>query len=377
MLPILVFALFMMIVGNSPKNLNIAVINSDVIATDYCANSLNRSENLCNLTSLSCKFLAHLKDGMTHISYENISQAIIDTKKGRNTAIFSFNKNFSSSFTSFFFNELDDSDENIMDESQIEITMDQTNYIITSYLKFKIADAYKKFVLDLNKECNVTNEKLGQSPLNFLTPIYGEFDFNFKFFMFPPLIIVILFHTSATLSAFIFLEDRISGCWNRILLSGVNIAEVILSHVIIQSFVLMIHHAQALFVILIYFEGLNAYQISVISLILIITQYSGLFIGLCIACLERTLMKSQFALSGLSVIMLYMSGIIWPIEGMTKMLQFLAKFSPFTHSATSMKNVIMGRVNISGFDVTVPVIWMIISIIAVTVILTKRKFNSY
>lgn len=380
LLPIVALSMFLIAVGSYPEQVNLAIINNDITAAESCSDlHKTTTEDFCNLGSVSCKFLAELTSGFSLKFYGNISEALKDAKRGKATAIISFNANFSESYSKILLQSSDDIDDSTIDESQIEITMDQTNYVIVSYFKYTIANAYKRFARELGKECNVTNEKLGQSPLVFQTPIFGKFDLDVKPSMIFALIIILLFFTAASLSSFLFLDDRISGCWNRVLLCGVDIVEILAAHIAVQSIVLLVHLAEALLIFVVYFDGLNAQQLLTITFIIIVLQYCGLFVGIGISCITNTIMKSQLALNAMANTMLFISGIMWPTEGMTKILQIFTNLTPFTLSAISMKNVVTKNGHFYHHSTLVGIfvsfIWIVLAILAVMVILKRKKFH--
>lgn len=369
-LPIFIFTLFMLTVGNAPKNLGIAVVNNEI-------NS--KMAHQCNKSLLSCKLLSQLDSKeVTQIFYENISQAIESTKTGKTIAIIQFDADFSKSFTNFYLHS--DQDDDVIEKSQIEVRLDQSNYFYTNHLKHTILKAYKSFTIDFAMKYNELNGKLGQSALQFLDPIYGKDGLDFKYAMFPPLMITFLFYTAATVSSSIFIEERLSGSWNRILLNGVHLIEVIVAHSAIQTIIFLVHLAQTLLILFIYYDGLKAHQVFNIVVIIVISQYCGFFVGICIACIMNSVIKSQYAVNGLCSSMVYLNGTMWPIEGMHKVFQYLSFSTPFSLSSISVKNIIFKDYEINKFSqiigIAVPLIWMMISTLLVVIVLRIRKFNN-
>lgn len=358
----------MLTVGNTPRNLGVAVVNNEINL---------KMAHQCDKSLISCKLLSQLDPKeITQIFYKNISQALESAKTGKTIAIIHFEANFSESFTNFYLHS--DEDDNVIEKSQIEIRLDQSNYFYMNHLKHTIFKAYKSLTIDLGMEW--TKGKLGQSPLQFLDPIYGKDDLDFKYAMFPPLMVTFLFYTAATVSSSIFIEERLSGCWNRILLNGVNLIEVIIAHGAIQTIIYLVHLAQTLLIIFIYYEGLKAQQVLNIVVIIAISQYCGFFVGICIACIMNSVMKSQYAVNGLCSSMVYLNGTMWPIEGMNKVFQYLSFSTPFSLSSISVKNIVFKDYEIYRFSqiigVVVPLIWMMISTLLVVIVLKNRKFNN-
>lgn len=369
-LPLFLFTLFMVTVGKTPENIGIAIVNNEINP---------KVSHQCNESLISCKLLSQFNQKeITQIFYENISQALESIKTGKTIAIIHFHASFSESFINFFLHSEEDDD--VIEKSQVDVRLDQSNYFYTYHLKHTILKAYKNFAIDLGTEFNVTNGKLGQSPIQFLDPIYGKDGLDFKYAMFPPLMITFLFYTAASVSSSIFIEERLSGCWNRILLNGVNLIEVIVAHGVIQLIIILVHLAQTLLIIFIYYEGLKTHQVLNIVVIIVISQCGGFFVGICIACVMNSVMKSQYAVYGLCSSVLYINGTMWPIEAMYKIFQYLSFSTPFSLSSMSIKNVLFKDYDIYRFSqiigIVVPLIWMMISTVLMVIVLKNRKFNN-
>lgn len=308
MLPVVTISIFLIAVGGNPSGLKIAIVNDEIASMEDCRNSSTLKivdERRCELNLISCSFLTELQQ--EKVFFKNFDDAFRDAKMGKIIAIVHFNVNFSKSFESLHFNEIDDFDDKLIDESQIEISMDQTNQQFTLFMNRQLQNAYKNFTMKLMKNCGF-NEKLGLPPVNFLHPIYGDFNSDFKTFMAPPMIIVILFYVAACLNSFIFLDERLSGCWNRILLTGIHTSELVLSHVLIQSIVLLVQLIEILMLLKFNYQGINSEQFMLLTVIFATLQFGGLFCGMFVSCVADNMMKAQFVLTGLAQTMLLLSG---------------------------------------------------------------------
>lgn len=404
-LPLLTVTLFFNAIGGNPKNVNIAIVNEEINSFEKCRHSSIMNildEDRCELNKISCNFLSELDDDdiISQKPYANFQDAHDDAERGKVMAIINFNRNFSRSLGIRLFDLTYDLDDEILiDESQIKVTMDQSNHLMTNFMKKRLYDAYNRFAMNMSVQCGLS-PKLALSPVNFLQPIFGSLDADFKASMAPPLIIVNLFFMASCLISFIFLDDRNSGSWNRVLLSGLTTSEVIASHVIIQTVVLLIQLIQTMAVVLFYFEHLQLEQIIILIAIFVACQYCGLFFGMCVSCISGTIMKTQFALTGLVLMMILITGayctfrfflkfyinfirffigIAWPTEGMVHILRFVTNFTPFTLPSVSIRNVITKSYGFkdlaTSIGIGVPLVWTLLSIVGVVIILKKRKFN--
>lgn len=311
LMPILTLICFLIGIGGYPSHMKLAIINKEIGDAGNCTNFSvmnDIDENLCKLSQVSCKFLSELDDiEFIKVYYSDFRDAFRDAKSGKILAILKFHSNFSQSFGIRMYQSSDDISDETIDSSQIEIFIDQTNHINSNYFKKKVYDAYKSFTTYLAEECGVS-KKQGQSSINFLDPIYGQFNSDFKKGMTPAAVITFLFYFAAVLNAFIIIDDRNSGCWNRMLMCGVGIIEVVVSHIAVQTCVLIVILFNFVIILSFYFSEMNLWQISIFAVVLFMSQLNGLLVGMCIACISGSAMKTQFALSGMLIADTFLSG---------------------------------------------------------------------
>lgn len=310
-LPLITILLFLVAIGGNPKDLKIGIVN-DEIESKRCENSIlkvKRVDKTCQLSEISCSFISELNQSEQMdaiiIYYESLEKALKEARKGNIISILYFHQNFTKSFEGSFLNEIED--DNFIENSQIEVFMDKTNYQLTNFFIHNLFGVYKNFSANVMMLCGYKT-KLGLLPMTFMQPIYGSFNSDFKSFMSPPMIIVIMFYIAACLNAFVFLDERLSGFWNRTLLSGVNVFELILSHFIVQTIVLVIQLFEIFFLTKLIFPLQEYDKMILIILIFNSVQFCGLFFGMCVSCLADNMLKVQFSLTGLAQSMLIISG---------------------------------------------------------------------
>jgi hypothetical protein len=293
-------------VGGNPRDLKIGIVNRE-IGYENCAN-INKpfaklEDDYCHLNKLPCVFLSELNDDVAEkIFYENFEDALVDAKRGEIGTIIRFNENFTKSFETSYLE-----DENAIKYREIEIFMDKSNFVFTNFLTEKIYSAFKNFSMRVMGTCG-HNKKYGLLAMTFEKPIYGAFDSDFRATMFFPWIMVVLFYVASTSSALAFTEERTSGFWNRTLLTGIDIFEFLLSHVIIQLAILAIHILQAVVMTHILLPFHEIQEIFFVALIFSLLHLAGVFFGMAIACLLNTMFKVQFVLTGLVQVIVFICG---------------------------------------------------------------------
>lgn len=77
--------------------------------------------------------------------------------------------------------------------SLINVYLDQTNQQLTYFLQRRLYDIYKKYSESVLTDCGLP-KKLDNIPIQFLKPIYGSYDTDFKHSMVPPFIMLMMFY---------------------------------------------------------------------------------------------------------------------------------------------------------------------------------------
>lgn len=297
--------------GENPIGLRVGIVNDEfkgsISSCDQRRNVVNGS---CDMSFISCRLLTEFNDiDIEQIYYENFNDARQDVKSGKLLTVLHFNSNYSKAYEKVFFTEVDEYDDKLIEQSQVDVHMDQTNHLLSLTLRRHIFDAYQVSTQKLMKSCKLS-EKLGSSPLNFLKPIYGDLKSDFKASIEPSVIVITMFYITACLGGFQFLDDRLSGSWNRVLLTGIGVFEVILSHVVLQFVLLMIQLGEVLVVVKLTFPGINTEGMFLLAAVSISIQFSGLFVGMCLACLMKSVPEVTLALTGMAQTLLIISGMI-------------------------------------------------------------------
>lgn len=121
------------------------------------------------------------------------------------------------------------------------------------------------------------NPSLGQIPIRWEKPIYGEPTPNFTDFAAPGVILTIIFFLSVALTSGAMLIERNEGMLERCLVSGVTGIEILFSHVSTQ-FVIMC--GQTTFVLIFSFSIFGLTLNGDILWVILLTVLTGLC-GMC------------------------------------------------------------------------------------------------
>ncbi|XP_026825690.1 ABC transporter G family member 23-like isoform X2 [Ooceraea biroi] len=247
--PIVQISTFYIGVAKDIKTLEIGVINDDAGNCDYNNNFGNiwyDEEMLtCHFGNLSCKFLHDLGNSIaTQDYYNNISEATVDVKDGKLVGMIHFHQNFSKALErrleAFAFTEESD-----LIATEIQIFLDMADSQVGNYMKKKLFDRFIAIYEDVMKDCRLST-KLANVPIRFEDPIYGTSDPAYADFMAPAYIITLAFVLATIVSTSLIVTDRLEGVWYRSLVQGVQTWEILLSHILCQTIIVIIHTAMIL-----------------------------------------------------------------------------------------------------------------------------------
>lgn len=120
-----------------------------------------------------------------------------------------------------------------------------------------------------------------------------------------------LFMLSISFCCLSVINDRKNGSWNRELLSGVSLFEVIVAHFIV-NIVVMIFQLSSLFFVFKYTMDLpNNGNVIVESLLTILIYISGVIFGLLFSCEIESYFLAVYTSIGLTIGQVILSGSIW------------------------------------------------------------------
>ncbi|XP_026316608.1 ABC transporter G family member 23 isoform X1 [Hyposmocoma kahamanoa] len=347
-LPVMQVILFCMAIGRDPVGLKLAIVNNDVTILDgYCP--YNQS---CSMKNLSCRYLDHLRNNsIIKEYYADLTSALNAVKEGDAWGALYFNENYTDSL----FARLalaDTADDETIESSEVQVWLDMSNQQIGLMLNRDISFSYRDFAQDLLKSCDY-NPKIGDIPIDFMEPIYGDTNPSFTDFVAPGVILTIVFFLAVALTSSALIVERTEGLLDRSWVAGVSPGEILFSHVVTQFVVMCGQTALVLvFMILVFGVKCNGNVVFVIMLTLM-QGLCGMCFGFVIsaACeLERNAI--QLALGSFYPTLL-LSGVIWPIEGMPWVLRYVSLCLPLTLATTSLRSILT-----RGWPITDPEVYM-------------------
>jgi len=327
--------LFFIAIGPNPRDLNFAIVNSDVGVGPL---------NLGNLIVANLAKDAHIFSLHT---YYDVDNAIQQVKKGKEWGVLYIPTNFTMDLASKFFNP---NDPNIQYQSTLHMYLDMSNYQITILIQQSILESFDATVK--------ANYNISISPVEVDEAVYGSTDVQFKNFLAPGMIALICFAHSIGITAVAFVREKNDGTMDRIYAAGVNSKAIIMGHYLVSNGILIIQTSVLLALVVFVFHVAIAGNIAWVVVILLALGGVGMSLGLVIsgaATIETEAV--QLSLSAYFPALL-LSGVIWPLEAIPSWISWLSYALPTTWAAQALRSIM-----IRGWGITNPQVWQAILII--------------
>ncbi|KAF5281618.1 hypothetical protein FQR65_LT02938 [Abscondita terminalis] len=371
-LPVLSMLVLLMAIGDDFKGLNIAVVNNE--ESTNCRDHQVTQEK-CSFRYLSCRFLSKLEEpGINKNSFDDTHDALIELEKGKVWAVLDIPKNFSNSFRA----RIDygvGATEFDLETSQITVWVDVTNKQIGNSIKLKLMEEMFNLQKSVLNECNYPSEYL--RIFDFKESFFGKEGDKFTTFLVPGILLTVIFFMSITNTVDTIISDRVGGLWDRSTVAGVTSSEIILAHFVTQLVIVFIQVLELM--ILTFFVYKIRYEGSFVEILLILLAggVCGMTYGFFVSIICTNHSRANFFTTGCFYPVILISGVIWPLEGMSKVLQYFAISFPLALPTQSLRNIISKGWNFANFEVSsgfgVQIIWIIIlGVICVCQLKTAR-----
>ncbi|XP_070509144.1 ABC transporter G family member 23-like [Chironomus tepperi] len=327
LLPLIHFYLMCFTIGRPLTGIVLGIFNGENI------DCKSKNLDLKNTQNLSCLFIDAISDEVFHkISFTNFADAFVEAKIGN--VMMEIPSNFSNNFMKARGQKDTQCD--------IKIYSDQTNPLQFQFAKLELTRAYDDFIKNFMARCNCSL-KYYQNQMIFTNEkgIKFEKSINYQLSMIPKLYLVMIIISSSIMLALSVNQYKYEKTWNRILLSGVNVHQLLLTEIIL-SIILAFLHAILTEVILYFHEDSVAIEDygSLIGLV-VLTSLSGCMIGILGAILFDNFIVLSIA--GCSIFYIFIIGCdcISPFESMSKYLQGIMKILPSGVPVRAFQNVIL------------------------------------
>ncbi|XP_013165514.1 PREDICTED: ABC transporter G family member 20 [Papilio xuthus] len=382
-LPVSQMVLFCLAIGHKPVGLPIAVVNYE-LGPNSSASDCHYDPNYCpqdpetyewNLTRFSCQYLDYLSKRQSNLVYYPTKEdAMRAAQRGKARIVLVFASNFSESLQMRVTDPRHADDGTIMN-SAMEAHLDDTDKQVEWMLARELQLAFMATTEHLAEICGLP-QRIMSLPVHFQEPIFGLEDPDFTDFAGPGVILTIIFFLAVALTSGSMLAERNEGILERSLVSGITGTEILFAHVLVQMIVMIIQTAMVLILGFLVFGLTINGPVGWVIVLTLITGLCGMTFGFVVSCICDTERTATYLALGSFLPMMLLCGIIWPVEGMHKILQWISYVLPLTKSTESLRSILQ-----RGWTVTVPtvysgfistVIWIIVYL-TLSILLIKFK----
>ncbi|KAI5703765.1 hypothetical protein M8J75_015855 [Diaphorina citri] len=291
-------------------------------------------------TLLSCVFLSTLKEkpNVFELDYfqdaEKIGNAV---ESGDYSGYFLIYKNYTPHLKRKFQGTM--ADALLAPTSPIYVALDMTDIQRGLLVQEKLAKVQQDIWL---KYRNILSPNT--DPHYFRYPIVLEGDDAFcqpnnVNFVAPGVMIVMTFFLQSGLTSGTIILERSTGLWERNSVLGVTDSEIVLSHLLVMSFFAFFQ--SIISVILVYFlyavpcDG----SLVLVFILVFLQAINGEAFGFLCSVFARSITEVNFINLGLYYPIIHLSGVAWPLSGMSTIIRTIGYMCPLTYAIQAVRNI--------------------------------------
>lgn len=313
-MPLASVLLFHYAIGGPPIGVKLGIVNDEVPDFSDCSNITSlkviTDGRNCILNNLSCRFLNAIHNSTAIlVHYRTMDEAFQDGKKGDLHAVVHFHANFTKSTEHVIREKINSTDDNL-NFRIVNAYVDDYIPLVHHFIKFRLLQAYANFSRELMRDCGYP-EKMLMLPMKFKKSISGGTIAGAKTTMGAALMMLVLFLVSASMSVTSLSIERRAGVWNRQLLSGCKMKEIVTAHLLVQITTMVLLAIEAYFLLYYVFDYEKKGGPAVTFGIAILcgqVGIVGMLFGMCLSCYCESPLISACTLSATTVPLVFMSG---------------------------------------------------------------------
>lgn len=174
------------------------------------------------------------------------------------------------------------------------------------------------------------------------------------------------------------IEERVGGIWARTLVAGGSPLHFLLSHMLEGLLILLIQFIEfAIYTVFVFSSSLSAKAALLLSALLLLSGLTGLFFGLLLSVIMNTTLGSLTIGQFFVYPSAFISGAMWPLQGMPKILQLIGCILPFGLPVSAFRAIYFKNATICDPTVymafVVLAFWVFVLIFLCVVIITKSE----
>ncbi|KAK4876235.1 hypothetical protein RN001_012657 [Aquatica leii] len=311
---------FCLTIGHNPSRVLVAAYNGE---TSNCKENVAHME--CNSTKLGCIFLTYLENSIYKIYHSSEKSAMQSVLQGKAYASIVIKQNYSMSLRDrvkkwIFASSYD------LEQSEISVINDNTNAEVSEYVILYLYKNFQNFLQDYLKSCKL-NKRFMTYPVRIEDAVYGNNEPNFMEYFLPGFIISIL-------------TEKKIGDLERNQVVGVKLSEIVASYCLIELVLLVILIIITLVTIFYLFHATLVGSLEVAFWICFVAGLCGMTYGIFVGSICKTEFTAVFFSVSSLFPLVILSGIIWPLEGMHIIMQWIAHVFPVYTATDALRNIV-------------------------------------
>lgn len=319
-LPAAIMIIFALAVGKPLFGLKLGVVNHDT--QDFGRLFLSSISN----------------DTIVQVYYDDYDTAFQDAKEGLTWGVIYINANFTEAIISRF-THAGLAENDTLEQGAVSVSMDLSNQQVSLVINGELLFGFQRFSKSILERLGI-NPLIGTIPFKFESrQVYGTLTTAFNQFLLPAFILCVTFFMAMGLTALSLIIERQSGCLERMLVTGVQSIELILSQLMAQIIVMLVQIFLMLVVVFAIFRFTCEGSYLLASILAILQGLCGMSLGMVISsfCEEQT---TAIVLSlAIFFISIMLDGILWPLEGMPYFMRYTSLFLPQTYAVEAMRSI--------------------------------------
>lgn len=385
-LPFVQISSFQMATGSDPIDLPIGFVNRELPFYSNCANVSMNVYNQCFMNEthnvyLSCTMLDIMKSKrLKMVEYPNMADAKRAVAKNEVWATLNFHENFTNHLATRFIDGMHVENYTI-DMGSIDTFVDQSNQLITHFIKVKMVQTYRRAMELAFDSCDL-NPAIARLPVKLMEPIYGGEHTSFRDYTGPSMMSLTSFYLPVLYTGAMMMFEKDGGLLERILMCGVRFPEIAAAHFVVQVAYIVIQNFGCMIVMYSSLFFNSPFEGSVVTTYFLLTSISlvGMLFGFVISLVSKSQTDAAYFGIGCNFLMKFLCGMMWPTQGMNRTLQIFSFFLPITLATDALRSLGSRGWGLShpdiqlGFGTTL--VWIPV-LLVVSALIMKRKKNWY
>ncbi|CAL8136360.1 unnamed protein product [Orchesella dallaii] len=322
----------------NPTNLKVGIINQE--ANSSVCDSKRSIQRNCSFEYLSCQYLEFVDhDTVEFVHFELAQDAEAAVHSGWLKGYLVFPPDISQNLFDLV-SSGSSVDDSVYNSSIVIGRFDETDKAISIALKVTLFKALDEFISTLLLSCDL-DPRIGKSSLQYALPLYGNSYLDFRDYTCPSVALASIMTFPIIILGTRLVDERNSGMLARCFVAGAQTWEIFISY-FLTEFWSLFAQGILIFMVTLVIAGIKIVgSIWLAFTLLILSGFCGSSFGILLGTVCRT--KLDVAILAMSIFFpnIFLSGIIWPVEGMPEVLQSIVNILPCTLPAESMRSIVL------------------------------------